>query len=68
MSENAGRITLLNRLTNQSSFSLVSFFSPIIKFNMKTFKHSYNHQSKFKVKGIENIFEKIMMKIQVFWW
>lgn len=33
---------------------------------MKTFKHSYNHQSKFKVKGIENIFEKIMMKIQVY--
>ena len=35
---------------------------------MKTFKQSYNHQSKCKVKGIENIFEKIMMKIQVFWW
>ena len=35
---------------------------------MKTFKQSYNHQSKCKVKGIENIFEKIMMKIQFFWW
>lgn len=33
---------------------------------MKTFKQSYNHQSKCRVKGIENIFEKIMMKIRVY--